>query len=125
MPDISKRAHTIGSLLALGVALLVPATANAGTYTVSGTCGLWQGYGSNGPYLTMYPACPELVVRNVGGPFSTPAGAEESRKGRVGQAQQCHRHHGCAETLACGRQAEEQVGRRLVGNGSLGLLAYA
>jgi hypothetical protein len=76
MTKISKRAHTIGSLIALGVVLLVPSAAAAGTYTVSGTCGLWSPYGSNGPYLTMYPACPELVVRNIGGSFRTAAGAE-------------------------------------------------
>jgi hypothetical protein len=76
MTRISKRVLTIASLFALGLVLLMPSAASAGTYTVYGTCGLWGPYGPNGPYLTTYPACPQLVARNVGGAFTTPAGTE-------------------------------------------------
>jgi hypothetical protein len=40
MTTISKRALTIASLFALGLVLLIPSLASAGTYTVYGTCGL-------------------------------------------------------------------------------------
>ena len=43
---------------------------------MSGTCGLWSAYGNTSPYIAIYPACPQLISRNVGGPFTTPAGAE-------------------------------------------------
>ena len=63
-------------LIATVVALLaLAAPAQAGTYTVSGTCGLWAPYNSNGARMAVYSdgGC-RLVTRNTFGGFNTPAG---------------------------------------------------
>ncbi len=49
--------------LALLVGLIAVAPARAGLYTVPGTCGHWTPFGAN---VAVFPACPELVVRNTG-----------------------------------------------------------
>jgi hypothetical protein len=76
MPVISTARRSIGTLLVLGAAMLSPAPAAAGTFTVSGTCGLWRPYQNDNAHIAVYPACPELVTRNIGGPFTTPVSAE-------------------------------------------------
>jgi hypothetical protein len=45
----------------------------AGTYTVTGTCGLWDAYNSDPAHVSVYGGCGSLVARNVGGNFSSPA----------------------------------------------------
>ena len=46
----------------------------AGTYTVTGTCGLWDPYGTTASGITVYQDCPGLWARNIGGNFTTPSG---------------------------------------------------
>ena len=65
----------------VGVVLLWPSAARAGTYTVYGTCGLWAPYNNSPAYVAVYPACPELVTRNVGAPSSP---SPVSDRGRLG-----------------------------------------
>src|SRR5262245_59436551 len=72
------RARTTITLIALtafvAIAGIAPA-ARAGTYTVSGTCRLWSPYSADPNLIAVYPACPDLIARNVNGPYTTPAGA--------------------------------------------------
>lgn len=58
--------------LALGLAA---APARAGTYTVSGTCGLWSPFNSNGARVAVFAdsGC-TLIARNTFGAFSTAQG---------------------------------------------------
>src|SRR5687767_10276525 len=65
----------IGMIAALVVAL-VPSPAQAGTFTVSGTNGLWAPYNNRPDRLAVYPEGHVLNTRNVGGNFSTPQGSE-------------------------------------------------
>ncbi len=70
--------RTLALLISTAAALLaLAAPAQAGTYTVSGTCGLWAPYNSNAARIAVYSdgGC-RLVTRNVFGAFSTPQGAE-------------------------------------------------
>ena len=62
------------ALTAVLVALPMAAPARAGTYVVSGTCGQWTPWGDTNGSVAIYPACPELVARNVWGARSTPGG---------------------------------------------------
>lgn len=74
----SSRAR-LASLAAVILAALAAATAPAavaGTYTISGTCGLWDPYNNNPSAVAVYASCPTLVARNVYGPFTSPAGAD-------------------------------------------------
>ena len=58
-------------------ALLFSASAaDAGTYYVAQTCGAWGPFNNAPARLAVYTECPALVVRNVGGPFSSAAGQE-------------------------------------------------
>ena len=68
-PGPSQAVAGIAALLSISPA------ARAGTYTISGTCGLWDAYNYRPDRIAVYPECYGLVARNVGGPFSTPAGA--------------------------------------------------
>src|SRR4051794_33290253 len=65
-------------LTAIGIAALlaIAPAAGAGTYTISGTCGLWDAFNYRPDRIAVYPECYALIARNVGGPFSTPAGAQ-------------------------------------------------
>src|SRR5438876_11408350 len=58
------------STLSAGLALAP--TASAGTYTISGTCGLWTSWANDASRISVYPACPELVARNTGGGSTAP-----------------------------------------------------
>ena len=64
MPRVSTRAISGWATLLVGMVLLWPSAARAGTYTVYGTCGLWTPYNNSPAYVAVYPACPELVTRN-------------------------------------------------------------
>ena len=55
---------------------LAPAAGIAGTYEVTQTCGAWQPVNSAPSNLAIYTECPGLVVRNVGGAFSSRPGHE-------------------------------------------------
>ena len=70
--------HRIPLALILSVAALLAAAApaQAGSYTVSGTCGLWAPYNSNGTRMAVYNDGCRLVTRNVFGNFSTRQGTE-------------------------------------------------
>ena len=70
MPQVSRRAIALGATILLTAALPWPSPADAGTYTVSGSCRLWGPYNNSPGYVAVYPACPELVARNVGAPSS-------------------------------------------------------
>ncbi len=61
-------------LLAIGYALAEPHTdAEAGTYTVTGTCGVWEPWTTSGG-IAVFTECPSLWARNAGGAYTTPAG---------------------------------------------------
>jgi hypothetical protein len=60
----------------LTAVLLWPSAAGAGTFTVSGSCGLWQPYNNSPGYVSVYPACPELVTRNSGASTPAPTSSE-------------------------------------------------
>src|SRR3954469_6302195 len=65
------------TIVAAGVTLALvgaPGRAEAGTYTISGTCGLWEPFSVGASGITAFPNCPELWARNLGGAFSTPPG---------------------------------------------------
>ena len=70
MPRVPTRAISGLAMVLVGLVLLWPSAARAGTYTVFGTCGLWAPYNNSPAYVAVYPACPELVTRNVGAPSS-------------------------------------------------------
>ncbi|MBE2316690.1 hypothetical protein DVA67_011950 [Solirubrobacter sp. CPCC 204708] len=59
-------------VITLLVGLFAAGPARAGYYTVSGTCGHWAGWGGQ---VAIFPACPDLVARNIGQPWLTPYGA--------------------------------------------------
>jgi hypothetical protein len=65
----------LATTVALGAGLLLAAPANAGTYTVSGTCGLWSPYNADPSHLATYQSCPSLIARMAWGPFSTTSAA--------------------------------------------------
>jgi hypothetical protein len=52
------------------------ATADAGTYTVTQTCGAWDAVNNAPSRIAIYTECPALIVRNVGGPFASGPGQE-------------------------------------------------
>ncbi len=52
--------------------LFAAVPARAGYYTVPGTCGQWGGWG--GGQVVIFPACPDLVARNIGQPGNSPYG---------------------------------------------------
>jgi hypothetical protein len=58
------------------VGALTPASVDAGTYTVAGGCGNWGAVNGAPTRLAVYASCPGLVVRNVGGSFTAPQGAQ-------------------------------------------------
>ena len=62
------------SALAVAGTLATVAPAHAGTYTVSGTCGLWQPYSNNSARMAVYADGCRLVTRNTYGGFSSPQG---------------------------------------------------
>src|SRR5215208_6727284 len=53
-----------------------PLPAHAGTYTVHGTCGLWEPYSNNGARMAVYYDGCRLVTRNTYGGFTSPQGTE-------------------------------------------------
>jgi hypothetical protein len=63
-------------LLALAVTLSLASVsappATAGTYTVIGTCGLWDPYNADPAHIALQTAGCSLIARNVGGNFTTP-----------------------------------------------------
>jgi hypothetical protein len=71
----SRRA-TLVVIATLALLSVAASNASAGTYTVSGTCGFWDGYNNNPANVAVYAACPTLVTRNVYGNFTSPVGVE-------------------------------------------------
>src|SRR4051794_22849591 len=70
-----RRARLVGATLATLAAFATAAPiATAGTYTVTGTCGMWDPYVTANSGITVFPACPGLYARNIGGNFTTPSG---------------------------------------------------
>lgn len=64
-------------LIATVVALpALAAPVRAGTYTVSGTCGLWEPYNSNAARMAVYNDGCRLVTRNTFGGFNSPQGTQ-------------------------------------------------
>lgn len=55
---------------------LSPTQALAGTYSVTDTCGAWEPRNNAPARIAVYTECPTLVLRNVGGGFSSAAGQE-------------------------------------------------
>jgi hypothetical protein len=72
----SRSARQLAVLIAVACVALAasPLPARAGTYTVAGTCGLWDPFDTGGSGITLYATCPSLWARNVGGNFATGAG---------------------------------------------------
>src|SRR5215218_4336228 len=65
------------ALIATVVALLCAAApGQAGTYTVSGTCGLWEPYNNNAARMSVYNDGCLLVARNTFGGFSSSQGTQ-------------------------------------------------
>ena len=60
----------------LVAALATPGAVSAGSYTVSGTCGLWAPYSNNGARMAVYADGCRLVTRNTYGGFTSPQGTE-------------------------------------------------
>jgi hypothetical protein len=59
----------------LTIAAITAPAAFAGSYTVSGTCGLWEPYNASPAHIAVYGGCGSPgIVRNAGGNFDTPAG---------------------------------------------------
>jgi hypothetical protein len=63
-------------IVALLVLLAAAAPAQAGTYTVSGTCGLWAPYSNNAARMSVYNDGCQLVTRNTFGAFNSAQGTE-------------------------------------------------
>ena len=76
MPKNSRRLRRLGLAAAIAAiaTLAGPHAANAGTYTVSGTCGLWSPWNWDGSRIAVYAGCPALYARQTYGAFTTPAG---------------------------------------------------
>lgn len=75
-----KRALLVGrrTLVVLGLLMaLMPSLAHAGSYSVVGGCGNWIAHDGFDTHMTIYGVCPGLVVRHVGGNFTTPYAALE------------------------------------------------
>lgn len=75
----SHRPRRTASAIRLALALIAlvgvaapTSPAVAGTYTITGTCGLWDPYNADPAHIAVLGSCPSLVARNVGGSFSTP-----------------------------------------------------
>src|SRR3954462_1424591 len=66
-----RLALALAALLALVAVGASPAV--AGTYTINGTCGLWDAYNDDPAHIAVYAQCPALTARNVRGNFTTPA----------------------------------------------------
>ena len=60
-----RRHRLLVAILTLTAILLPAAPASAGTYTVAGTCGLWEPYNTANSGITVFPNCHELWARNV------------------------------------------------------------
>ena len=69
-PDPDRRRACSSPLLG------APAAVSAGSYTVSGTCGLWAPYSNNGARMAVYADGCRLVTRNTYGGFTSPQGTE-------------------------------------------------
>ncbi len=69
-----RRKLGVASVLLMMV--VSPSVAHAGSFTVSGTGGLWAPYSNRPDRIAAYAEGHVLTTRNVGGSFSTPAGAE-------------------------------------------------
>jgi hypothetical protein len=76
MKDIAKTAALRLAGAAAALVLTIAASASAGTFTVSGTNGLWRAYNNRPDRLAVYPDGATLATRNTFGGFSTPAGSE-------------------------------------------------
>jgi hypothetical protein len=75
--QMQRLGYLRAALAATAVFLVLTSAATAGTYPVYGACGNWGITYNNSPTgVAAYPQCPGLVLRNVLGAFSTPAGAE-------------------------------------------------
>jgi hypothetical protein len=70
----ARRTLVAALIAATSAVATVVAPASAGTYTVTGTCGLWEPYNTANSGITVYPECYALWARNVGGAFTTPSG---------------------------------------------------
>lgn len=62
--------------LALLLVLIVVAPARGGTFTISGTCGLWRPYTNGGSWVSPSSSCPLLKATNPVGGYSSPVGGE-------------------------------------------------
>src|SRR3954471_19356951 len=70
------RTTSLTAVLATIATLLAAAAAHAGSYTVSGTCGMWGPFSNNGARVAVYDAGCLLVARNTFGNFSSGQGTE-------------------------------------------------
>jgi hypothetical protein len=70
----ATRIQFIVVIACAAAALALAPSARAGTFTIRGTCGLWDAFNAIPSRIAVYPDCPTLVARNVGGAVSTPAG---------------------------------------------------
>src|SRR3954465_12809846 len=73
MRAVSSRCRSI-AVAALAIGAFWSAPAAAGTFTVSGTCGLWQPFNNRADRVAVFAQCPQLNTRNTFGSFTTPAG---------------------------------------------------
>jgi hypothetical protein len=64
-----------GLLAACSLVAAGASPASAGTYTVTGTCEMWTAWNWFPTGIAVYPTCPTLIARKVGGAFSTAAGS--------------------------------------------------
>ena len=70
----TRRTFLAALIAATSAIATVAVPASAGTYTVTGTCGLWEPYNTQTDRLAVFPECPSMQARNSGGAFTTPAG---------------------------------------------------
>ena len=63
-----------GVLAAVLLAGAIPANAEAGTYTVTATCGNWDAVNDEPARFAVYAACPLLTARNIQADFRTGPG---------------------------------------------------
>jgi hypothetical protein len=67
-----RRSLWASFLLAIVLFASLGTSAKAGTYSVYGTCGNWTAWNTAPASLAVYPQCPGMIARNVGGAFSSP-----------------------------------------------------
>src|SRR3954451_9936155 len=60
----------------LGLAMLAPTAASAGSFTVSGTCGLWTPYSNHWDAVVPAAVCPQLKLEHPLGPWTSASGYE-------------------------------------------------